>query len=70
MSSPNGWECIGAFTQALINPNLNPSGTEILTAVVGFGSDFSTGSGNDISDARDWGTLGKADGIQVIMIKP
>jgi allophanate hydrolase subunit 1 len=37
MSSPNGWECIGAFTQALINPNLNPSGTEILTAVVGFG---------------------------------
>lgn len=59
MSSPNGWDCIGAFTQALINPNLNPSGTEILTAVVGFGSDFSTGSGNDISDARDWGTLGK-----------
>ncbi len=59
MSSPNGWDCIGAFTQALINPNLNPSGTEILTAVVGFGSDFSAGSGNDISDARDWGTLGK-----------
>lgn len=61
MSSPNGWDCIGAFTQALINPNLNPSGTEILTAVVGFGSDFSTGSGNDISDARDWGTLGKGE---------
>ncbi|MCO8054921.1 PilC/PilY family type IV pilus protein [Acinetobacter towneri] len=59
MSYPNGWDCIGAFTQALLNPDLNPSETEILTAVVGFGSDFSTGNGNDISDARDWGTLGK-----------
>ncbi|WP_313564095.1 PilC/PilY family type IV pilus protein [Acinetobacter sp.] len=59
ISSPNGWDCIGAFTQTLNDSDLNPSGTEILTAVVGFGSDFSTGNGNDISDARDWGTLGK-----------
>ncbi|MCU4413775.1 pilus assembly protein PilY [Acinetobacter sp. WU_MDCI_Axc73] len=59
MSYPNGWDCIGAFTQALINPNLNPSGTEIWTAVVGFGSDFSAGNGNDVKDAQDWGTLGK-----------
>lgn len=59
MNHPNGWNCIGAYTKALLDPNLNPVGAKIKTAVVGFGSDFSSGTGGDIKDAKNWGTLGE-----------
>lgn len=59
MSHPNGWHCIGAYTKALLDPNLNPVGAKIKTAVVGFGNDFSSGTGGDIKDAKNWGTLGE-----------
>ena len=59
MSKPNGWDCIGAYTKALLNPDLNPAGVKIKTAVVGFGSDFSSGTGSDVQDAQKWGTLGE-----------
>ncbi len=59
MAKPNGWDCIGAYTKALLNPALNPAGVVINTAVVGFGSDFSSGTGSDVLDAKDWGTLGE-----------
>jgi type IV pilus assembly protein PilY1 len=35
MASPNGWNCIGAYTKALLDPTLNPAGVSIKTAVVG-----------------------------------
>ncbi|XID74594.1 pilus assembly protein [Alkanindiges sp. WGS2144] len=59
MTKPNGWDCIGAYTKALLDPTLNPAGVIINTAVVGFGSDFSSGTGSDVLDAKDWGTLGE-----------
>lgn len=59
MSRPNGWDCIGAYTKALLDPNLNPAGVKIKTAVVGFGSDFNSGAGSDVQDAQKWGTLGE-----------
>lgn len=59
MSRPNGWDCIGAYTKALLDPNLNPAGVKIKTAVVGFGSDFNSGTGSDVQDAQKWGTLGE-----------
>jgi len=59
MSHPNGWNCIGAYTKALLGKDLNPVGARIKTAVVGFGDDFSDGSGGDIKDAKNWGTLGE-----------
>lgn len=58
MASPNGWNCIGAYTKALLDPTLNPAGVSIKTAVVGFGSDFSQKSSNDEKDADKWGVLG------------
>ncbi|MGE8610442.1 MAG: hypothetical protein ACN6OA_17745, partial [Acinetobacter baumannii] len=36
----NAWNCIGRFTERLLNPTLNPAGIKIMTAVVGFGKDF------------------------------
>lgn len=59
MVDPNGWDCIGAYTKALLDPNLNPAGVKIKTAVVGFGSDFNRGAGSDVQDAQKWGTLGE-----------
>lgn len=59
MAAPNGWDCIGAYTKALLEPTLNPAGASIETAVVGFGNDFSSGTGSDVLDAQDWGTLGR-----------
>lgn len=56
----NGWSCIGKYTQALLDPNKNPTGLKIKTAVVGFGNSFG-GDGtetDDVRDAKDWGTLG------------
>ncbi|MFC6380496.1 PilC/PilY family type IV pilus protein [Psychrobacter glacincola] len=46
----SGMPATGAFAQALRNPSLNPLGQnrEILTAVVGFGSDFNI---NKVTDA-------------------
>ncbi|MGN0935998.1 PilC/PilY family type IV pilus protein [Acinetobacter amyesii] len=58
MSIPNGWDCIGAYTNALLNPSLNPAGVSIKTAVVGFGSDFSNKTTSDEKDADKWGELG------------
>ncbi|WP_180084576.1 pilus assembly protein [Acinetobacter sp. YH12145] len=58
MSIPNGWDCIGAYTNALLDPNSNPAGVTIKTAVVGFGSDFSNKSTSDEKDADKWGELG------------
>lgn len=54
----NGWSCIGAFTEALLDPARNPANIAIKTAVVGFGSTFNGGTGSDVNDAKDWGTLG------------
>ena len=58
MNTPNGWDCIGAYTNALLNPSLNPAGVSIKTAVVGFGSDFSNKTTSDEKDADKWGELG------------
>ncbi|WP_347473511.1 PilC/PilY family type IV pilus protein [Acinetobacter thermotolerans] len=58
MTSRNGWDCIGAYTKALLDPTLNPAGVSIKTAVVGFGNDFSNKSTSDEKDADKWGILG------------
>lgn len=54
----NGWDCVGAYTNALLNKDDNPAGVSIKTAVVGFGSAFSGGTGSDVKEAQKWGTLG------------
>lgn len=56
----NGWACVGKFAQALLNPEQNPTGLKIQTAVVGFGSSFGGGAteSDDIKDAKDWGIVG------------
>lgn len=59
MLKPNGWDCIGAFTKALLNKDDNPAGISIKTAVVGFGSDFSNKATSDEKDADKWGVLGQ-----------
>lgn len=59
MLKPNGWDCIGAFTKALLNKDDNPAGVSIKTAVVGFGSDFSNKATSDEKDADKWGELGQ-----------
>ena len=59
MNTPNGWDCIGAYTNALLNPTLNPAGISIKTAVVGFGTDFSNKATSDEKDADKWGILGQ-----------
>lgn len=56
----NAWHCTGAFTKSLLNPDNNPAGVKILTAVVGFGKDFDGSSPtNDVLDAMEWGKLGE-----------
>lgn len=58
----NAWHCTGAFTKSLLNPDNNPAGVKILTAVVGFGKDFDGSSPtNDVLDAMAWGKLGEGD---------
>lgn len=59
MATPNGWDCIGAYAKALLDPALNPAGVKIKTAVVGFGSDFSSKRSSDEKDADKWGVLGE-----------
>ncbi|MDO3664268.1 PilC/PilY family type IV pilus protein [Acinetobacter higginsii] len=59
MPRPNGWDCIGAYTKALLEPTLNPAGVKIKTAVVGFGNEFSNKSTSDEKDADGWGNLGE-----------
>lgn len=59
-NSNHSWNCVGRFTQRLLDPDLNPAGIKIMTAVVGFGKDFDGSSPtNDVLDAMDWGTLGE-----------
>jgi len=60
-NSRNGWVCTGRYAQALLDSEKNPTGLKIQTAVVGFGNDFGAGAtpSNDVSDAKDWGTLGQ-----------
>jgi len=40
-NSDEGWECIGDFSQALLDSTKNPARLSFKTAVVGFGTDFS-----------------------------
>ncbi|WP_180069826.1 hypothetical protein [Acinetobacter sp. YH16038] len=56
--SRNAWSCIGNYAQTLIDTSKNPLGLKIKTAVVGFGSGFSSEGSNDVKDAKDWGTIG------------
>ncbi|WP_347456733.1 hypothetical protein [Acinetobacter thermotolerans] len=59
-NSNHSWNCVGRFTQRLLDPDLNPAGIKIMTAVVGFGKDFDGSSPtNDVLDAMDWGILGE-----------
>lgn len=58
MSHPNGWNCIGAYTNTLLDKDKNPAGVSIKTAVVGFGDDFSKKATSDEKDADKWGVLG------------
>lgn len=54
----NSWTCIGNFAQSLLDPEKNPIGLKIKTAVVGFSSGFSSDTNPDVQDAKDWGTIG------------
>ena len=58
----HAWNCTGKFNQALLDPEKNPVGIKIRTAVVGFGRDFDTGAtdpSDDVKDAKSWGELGE-----------
>ncbi len=58
----HAWNCTGKFNQALLDPDQNPVGIKIRTAVVGFGRDFDTSAAspsNDVLDAKSWGELGE-----------
>lgn len=57
-NSKNAWSCIGNYAEALLDPNKNPLGLKIKTAVVGFSNGFSSNSNVDVQDAKDWGTIG------------
>ncbi|MBJ9901229.1 hypothetical protein [Acinetobacter bereziniae] len=57
-NSNNAWSCIGNYAQALLDPEKNPLGLKIKTAVVGFSSSFSSDTNSDVQDAKDWGTIG------------
>ena len=57
-NSKNAWSCIGNYAQALLDPEKNPLGLKIKTAVVGFSSSFSSNIDPDVQDAKDWGTIG------------
>ncbi|MDY6535727.1 PilC/PilY family type IV pilus protein [Acinetobacter faecalis] len=53
------WACIGKYAEALLDPNKNPTGLQIKTAVVGFGSSFNDTTGSvDVENAKKWGILG------------
>lgn len=54
----NAWSCIGNYADTLLDKTKNPLGLQIKTAVVGFGSGFSSEGSNDVKDAKDWGTIG------------
>ncbi|WP_257232922.1 hypothetical protein [Acinetobacter sp. YH01012] len=54
----NAWNCVGNYAEALLDKSKNPLGLQIKTAVVGFGSGFSSAGNNDVQDAKDWGTIG------------
>lgn len=61
-SDQHAWNCTGKFNQALLDPEKNPVGIKIRTAVVGFGRDFDTEAtdpSNDVKDAKSWGELGE-----------
>lgn len=58
----HAWNCTGKFNQALLDPEKNPVGIKIKTAVVGFGRDFDTAvtdPSDDVKDAKSWGELGE-----------
>lgn len=60
--SQHAWNCTGKFNQALLDPDKNPVGIKIRTAVVGFGRDFDTAAtdpSDDVKDAKSWGELGE-----------
>lgn len=68
-TSKTNWQCIASLATRLKNgtvndenqPLSNPKGVSILTAVVGFGKDFTNATGtnaNDVAAAREWGELG------------
>lgn len=53
------WQCIGNYAKTLLDPEKNPVGLKIKTAVVGFSSGFSTNGNADVEDAKTWGTIGE-----------
>lgn len=58
----HAWNCTGKFNQALLDPDKNPVGIKIRTAVVGFGREFDTAAtdpSDDVQDAKSWGELGE-----------
>lgn len=55
----HAWNCTGNFAEALLDPNQNPVGLKIKTAVVGFSSGFSSDGDPDVEDAKKWGGLGE-----------
>ena len=57
-NNANSWTCIGNFAQSLLDPEKNPLGLKIKTAVVGFSSSFNSDTNSDVQDAKDWGTIG------------
>ncbi|WP_192454562.1 PilC/PilY family type IV pilus protein [Acinetobacter oleivorans] len=50
-SSDSGWACMGEFAKRLFDKTKNPAGVSIQTAFVGFGSDFSSLSSEDVKNA-------------------
>lgn len=51
-NSASGWACMGEFAKKLYNANSNPAKVSIVTAFVGFGSDFNdVGSSSDVRNA-------------------
>ena len=57
-NNANSWKCIGNFAQSLLDPEKNPIGLKLKTAVVGFSSSFNSDTKDDVQDAKDWGTIG------------
>jgi type IV pilus assembly protein PilY1 len=60
----HAWNCTGKFNQALLDPEKNPVGIKIKTAVVGFGRDFDTAvtdPSDDVKDAKSWESLERED---------
>lgn len=55
------WNCIGRYAQTLLDPNKNPAGVQIKTAVVGFGNDFTdkvSSPSENVRNAKKWGEVG------------